>query len=102
MAIMYECGAICWGHFTAYAAAAVWWWVMTIPLILASKSKPRRDILFHAGICPTIRVSHVDEDAVLAKAADEDMIVLTTPLTAYEVCGRLAGQGMPGTGRACC
>ncbi len=44
---------------------------MTIPLILASKSKPRRDILFHAGICPTIRVSHVDEDAVLARAADE-------------------------------
>ena len=44
---------------------------MTIPLILASKSKPRRDILFHAGIRPTIRVSHVDEDAVLARAADE-------------------------------
>ena len=46
-------------------------YTMTIPLILASKSKPRRDILFHAGICPTIRVSHVDEDAVLARAAQE-------------------------------
>lgn len=42
---------------------------MSIPLILASKSKPRRDLLFHAGICPTIRVSHVDEPAVVAKAA---------------------------------
>ena len=42
---------------------------MSIPLILASKSKPRRDLLFHAGICPTIRVSHVDEPGVIAKAA---------------------------------
>ena len=42
---------------------------MSIPLILASKSKPRRDLLFHAGICPTIRVSHVDEPGVMAKAA---------------------------------
>ena len=49
---------------------------MTIPLILASKSKPRRDILFHAGICPTIRVSHVDEDAVLARAAQEHGITV--------------------------
>lgn len=24
----------------------------SIPLILASKSKPRRDVLFSAGICP--------------------------------------------------
>ena len=31
----------------------------SIPLILASKSKPRRDVLFSAGICPTIRVSNV-------------------------------------------
>ena len=38
------------------------------------------------------------EADVLAKAADEDMIVLTTPLTAYEVCGRLAGQGIPAHG----
>ncbi len=49
---------------------------MTIPLILASKSKPRRDILFHAGIRPTIRVSHVDEDAVLARAAQEHGITV--------------------------
>ena len=32
----------------------------SVPLILASKSKPRRDVLFSAGICPTIRVSNVD------------------------------------------
>lgn len=44
---------------------------MSVPLILASKSKPRRDLLFHAGICPTIRVSHVDEPAAVAQAAAE-------------------------------
>ncbi|PWG66174.1 Maf family protein [Bifidobacterium callitrichidarum] len=42
---------------------------MSIPLILASKSKPRRDVLYAAGICPTIRVSHVDEPAALETAA---------------------------------
>ena len=42
---------------------------MSIPLILASKSKPRRDVLFSAGICPTIRVSDVDEPAALERAA---------------------------------
>ena len=30
---------------------------MSIPMILASKSQPRRDVLYAAGICPTIRVS---------------------------------------------
>ncbi|KAA8825541.1 NUDIX domain-containing protein [Bifidobacterium reuteri] len=39
-----------------------------IPLILASKSRPRRDVLYSAGICPTIRVSHVDEPAALEAA----------------------------------
>lgn len=42
---------------------------MSIPLILASQSKPRRDVLYAAGICPTIRVSHVDEPAALETAA---------------------------------
>ncbi|PLS31464.1 septum formation inhibitor Maf [Bifidobacterium margollesii] len=42
---------------------------MSIPLILASKSKARRDVLFHAGIRATIRVSHVDEPAVVASTA---------------------------------
>ncbi|MBM6699835.1 Maf family protein [Bifidobacterium pullorum subsp. saeculare] len=42
---------------------------MSIPLILASKSKPRRYVLNSAGVCPTIRVSHVDEDAALERAA---------------------------------
>ena len=45
---------------------------MPIPLILASKSKPRRDVLYSAGICPTIRVSHVDEPAALEAAAREE------------------------------
>lgn len=42
---------------------------MSIPLILASKSVPRRNILNSAGVCPTIRASHVDEDAALEQAA---------------------------------
>ena len=42
---------------------------MSIPLILASQSRPRRDVLFSAGICPTIRVSHVDEPTALEREA---------------------------------
>ena len=45
------------------------WYAMSIPLILASKSRPRRDVLYNAGICATIRVSHVDERAVVAHEA---------------------------------
>lgn len=44
---------------------------MSIPLVLASKSRPRRDVLNSAGVCPTIRVSHVDEPAALEAAARE-------------------------------
>ncbi|WP_314686165.1 Maf family protein [uncultured Bifidobacterium sp.] len=40
-----------------------------IPLILASQSPSRRAVLVAAGILPTIRVSHVDEDAVLREEA---------------------------------
>ena len=42
---------------------------MSIPLILASQSRPRRDVLFSAGICPTIRVSPVAEPAALEREA---------------------------------
>ena len=42
---------------------------MSIPMLLASKSQPRRDVLYAAGICPTIRVSHVDEPAALEREA---------------------------------
>lgn len=56
---------------------------MSIPLILASKSKPRRDLLFNAGVRPTIRVSHVDEDAVLERAAvDRGTTVDALPIAA--------------------
>ena len=55
---------------------------MSIPLILASKSQPRRDVLFNAGVCPTIRVSHVDEDVVLERRAHEqEMSVDALPIT---------------------
>ncbi|KFI59070.1 Maf family protein [Bifidobacterium gallicum] len=49
---------------------------MTIPVILASQSPARRNVLFDAGICPTIRVSHVDEDAVVERAAAKDNITV--------------------------
>ena len=35
------------------------------------------------------------EQDVLAKANAEGMCVLTSPLTAYEICGLMAGQGVP-------
>ena len=44
---------------------------MTIPLVLASQSVARRNILFQAGICPRIYESHVDEPAALRSAAAE-------------------------------
>lgn len=43
---------------------------MSIPFILASASRPRRDLLFKAGVSPTVRVSDVDEPAALRAAAD--------------------------------
>lgn len=43
---------------------------MSIPLILASQSPSRRNVLEAAGISPVIRVSRVDEPAVVAHAAE--------------------------------
>ncbi|MDD6373979.1 MAG: Maf family nucleotide pyrophosphatase [Bifidobacteriaceae bacterium] len=42
---------------------------MSIPVILASQSRPRRNLLVQSGILPTIRVSKVDEPAALAAEA---------------------------------
>jgi septum formation protein len=44
----------------------------SIPVILASASPARRKVLFDAGICPEIRESHVDEDAVLRAFAEKN------------------------------
>ena len=38
------------------------------------------------------------EQDVLDKANAEEMTVLTSPLTAYEICGRLAAQSIPAHG----
>ena len=35
----------------------------------------------------------------LEKAKDEEITVLQTPLTAYEICARLAAAGLPGKNR---
>ncbi|WEV64300.1 Maf family protein [Bifidobacterium sp. ESL0732] len=42
---------------------------MSIPLILASQSPSRRNVLNSAGVSPTIHVSHVDEPAAVAAEA---------------------------------
>ncbi|WEV52747.1 Maf family protein [Bifidobacterium sp. ESL0704] len=42
---------------------------MSIPLVLASQSPSRRNVLNAAGISPTIHVSHVDEPAAVAAEA---------------------------------
>ena len=36
------------------------------------------------------------EEESLNKAINEDMIVLSSPLTSYEICGRLNAAGIPG------
>ena len=38
------------------------------------------------------------QQEVLDKANAEEMCVLSSPLTAYEICGRLAAQGIPAHG----
>ena len=38
------------------------------------------------------------EEESLQKARDEGMTVLTSPLTAYEICGKLYAQGVPAKG----
>ena len=38
-------------------------------------------------------------DYVNGKAKDEEINVLQTPLTAYEICARLAAAGLPGKNR---
>ena len=38
------------------------------------------------------------EQEVLDKANAEEMCVLTSPLTAYDICGRLAAEGFPAHG----
>ena len=38
------------------------------------------------------------EQESIDKANAEDMCVLSSPLTAYEICGRMAGQGIPAHG----
>ena len=39
------------------------------------------------------------EEPSLAKAREEGINVLQTPLTAYEICARLAAAGLPGKSR---
>ena len=45
--------------------------------------------------CIILPEGTVMEQESLDKANAEGMCVLTSPLTAYEICGRMAGQGVP-------
>ncbi|MCI1792261.1 MAG: Maf family protein [Bifidobacterium tibiigranuli] len=49
---------------------------MSIPVVLASQSPSRRDVLYTAGVCPIIRVSHVDEPAALERAAAQSGVTV--------------------------
>lgn len=40
--------------------------------------------------------SLVMDETVLEKAGEEGILVLSTPLTAYEACAKMASAGMPG------
>jgi len=46
--------------------------------------------------CVIVPEGIVMEEASLAKAAEEGVVVLQSPLTAYELCGRMAAAGLPG------
>ena len=45
--------------------------------------------------CIVLPESITMEGESLQKAKDEDMVVLSSPLTAYEICGRMAASGIP-------
>ena len=45
--------------------------------------------------CVVLPEDIVMEPESLEKASSEGMCVLSSPLTAYEICGALAGQGIP-------
>ena len=50
----------------------------------------------HDMACVIMPESIQMEKESLAKAAEEGICVLESPLSGYEICGRLAGAGVPG------
>ena len=48
--------------------------------------------------CVILPEGIIMEPDVLEKANGEDLCVLSSPLTAYEICGRMAAQGVPAHG----
>lgn len=51
-----------------------------------------------ADMACVIMPENIDMDAdSIAKAADEGLCVLKSPLTAFEICGRMASSGIPAT-----
>ncbi|HVN13132.1 MAG TPA: nucleoside triphosphate pyrophosphatase [Kineosporiaceae bacterium] len=67
-------------------------------VVLASASPARRATLVAAGIDPLVRVSDVDEDAVVARhrvSAPEDIALVLARAKAEDVAARLGGAGDP-------
>ncbi|MDF0529009.1 Maf family protein [Tsukamurella sp. 8F] len=72
---------------------------MTVGLVLASASPARLSVLRAAGVEPTVSVSQVDEDAVLAALGDvshSDAVVALAEAKARDVAERLADDTVLG------
>lgn len=48
--------------------------------------------------CVVLSEGNALEEAALQKAQQEGLCVLQTPMTGYEVCGRMMGAGVPAPG----
>ena len=75
--------------------------VAAVNLVLASASPARRKVLQGAGLRPVVRVSHVDEDALLAKlrsraAGPAEQVLALAQAKARAVAGELETSLSPG------
>jgi septum formation protein len=70
-------------------------WLATAPLVLASRSESRRNILHHAGIPADIRPADLDERSIEAGAgakAPDDIAVLLARAKAHAVSAVMPGR----------
>ncbi|WP_297722698.1 nucleoside triphosphate pyrophosphatase [uncultured Mobiluncus sp.] len=77
------------------------WGAAAVSVVLASASSARRKVLQGAGLRPVVRVSHVDEDALLAKlraraAGPAEQVLALAQAKARAVAGELETSLSPG------
>lgn len=77
------------------------WGAAAVSVVLASASPARRKVLQGAGLRPEVRVSHVDEDALLAKlraraAGPAEQVLALAQAKARAVAGELETSLSPG------